>query len=83
LSWTVPWDDATIIVEDKNGVEKCNMTIDEGYYSCGGLPTGGNPYTVIGTATVFGDTFGKTVGGVYVSPGSTISVNLIMTSPPS
>jgi hypothetical protein len=72
-----------IELRDHTGATIDTQKIKDGYYIFTNLPTSGNPYTVIGTAKVFGTTYGKTEGGIIVTPGSTIRVNLIMTYPPS
>jgi len=80
----MPWEEATVVLKDHTGATVgVPQDIADGHYSFGPIHTSGNPYTVIGTTTVSGVTYGKTVGSIFVTDQGAIRVNLVMTSPPS
>jgi hypothetical protein len=81
--WAVPQNEADIVLMDKGGIIVATEHITNGEHVFRELPTSGNAYTVIGSARANGLTFGKTEGGIMVTPGNPILVNLVMTSPPS
>jgi hypothetical protein len=85
--WGVPQNEADIVLmatdDDGGTIIVATEHITNGECVFRELPTSGNPYTVIGSAVWNGLTFGKTEGGIMVTPGNPILVNLVMTSPPS
>jgi len=79
----MPQNEADIVLMDKDGNTVATEHITNGECIFRDLPTSGNAYTVIGSARANGLTFGKTEGGIMVTPGIPFEFTLLMTSPPS
>jgi hypothetical protein len=78
------WDNATVELKDHTGATVATQNTSEGHYIFSGYHTSGNPYTLFGSTTFGGVTYGETLGQIYLPSGSVIiGENLVMTDPPS